>query len=155
ICLLPPVPKGPGYEDLPAELLPFVSLPKLPDVLAVADVCIMPDTGPAHIAAAARTWGTEKGVIWLAGSSNPLALAYPGNQWVMSPPSSCQILPCGWHGYTSPTETIFVNSEEIAVKKDEKRAACIYDSYLHDKFAPCMARIDTEAVVEKVMMALN
>ncbi|MBI1833762.1 MAG: hypothetical protein HYR90_02960 [Candidatus Andersenbacteria bacterium] len=143
------------YDGVKIPRLPALPVDMLPALFTVADAVVVPDTGPFHIAAAARAYSADRGygncgqfasVMLVCGSSNPFALLYAGNDAVGPVRHSCPIAPCGAHGY--PGQETFIRGSGHSVYPLEKGSACIFQDYLEPPhLAPCMKETPAEEIV--------
>ena len=106
--LLDPLPTP--YHDLNIQCLGFSDVRRVAALLGAVDGFIGVDSGPFHLAVAARQGMAQEfkerlkinaslqSVILIAGSSHPAVISYRGVQTLFSP-GNCPIAPCGMHGY--------------------------------------------------------
>lgn len=144
----------PGAPSVNSPWLAEVECPieLLPEFLAVGPRFVAPDTGPTHIAAAAKTSIGRPGdeVVWLLGSSNEHALLYKDNIAVVSH-TQCPMRGsgrgCGWHGYAEVKD----RDSLFQICGSNPNDLCIYESFAENRIAPCMAEIRPQQVVDAVV----
>lgn len=163
VALLEPLPKPEliaGFDKIEVAHVKS-SLAEWPAVLAAAKAVVTADSGSFHVAAAVRQGSAGEAqkaglrlhpeqVILVAGSSNPLALIYRGNQYVVPPKNVCEVIPCGRHGYDQEKPN---RLQSLPLHMIEK-SACIWDDYPKTGLARCMAAVSPDEIVAKVRQAI-
>ncbi|HEY4036018.1 MAG TPA: glycosyltransferase family 9 protein [Ktedonobacteraceae bacterium] len=153
--LLDPLP--PAYCHLGIERLGSSDLRKVAALLGVVDGFIGVDSGPFHLAVAARQGITQnikdmlkvkaslQSIILIAGSSHPAVVSYSGVQEVRAK-GGCPIAPCGMHGY----DDIQVRRKEFGrsvYTTPKDTSGCIYPEYSYGLTTKCMSSVSVDQVV--------
>lgn len=161
--LLDPLPIP--YHDLNIQCLGFSDMRRVVALLGAVDAFIGVDSGPFHLAVAARQGMTQEikeqlkinaslqSVILIAGSSHPAVISYRGVQTLFSP-GDCPIAPCGMHGY----DDIEVHRKVLGrpvYTHSKNTSGCIYADYPSQVTTKCMRSVSVQQVVEATKVALN
>jgi len=161
--LLDPLPAP--YQNLNIQRLGTSDLRRVAALLGVVDGFISVDSGPFHLAVAARQGVTSElkeqlkmnarlqSVILIVGSSHPAVISYRDVQTLFSP-GECPISPCGMHGYG----TIEVQRKAIGrpvYVHPKNTSGCIYADYPSQVTTRCMRGVSVPHIVEAVNIALN